>query len=106
MCTAWVIGSRIIAIKWLVSELIERDPGISGDDRMGLEVERLHFRMPTFDEDGTATCRTWADAPEIDGYLFIEDGTEGLAIGDVVSVTVEDAGEYDLWGLVKENEIK
>jgi ribosomal protein S12 methylthiotransferase len=45
-----------------------------------------------------ATCRTKADAPEIDGNLFIDEGFEGLAPGDIVKVTVEEAGEYDLWG--------
>ena len=38
------------------------------------------------------------DAPEIDGNLFIDDGFEGLAPGDIVTVTVDEAGEYDLWG--------
>jgi ribosomal protein S12 methylthiotransferase len=45
-----------------------------------------------------ATCRTMADAPEIDGNLFIDEGFEGLAPGDIVQVQVEEAGEYDLWG--------
>ncbi len=49
------------------------------------------------DEEG-ATCRTKADAPEIDGNLFIDEGFEGLTPGDLVTVTVEEAGEYDLWG--------
>jgi ribosomal protein S12 methylthiotransferase len=45
-----------------------------------------------------ATCRTQADAPEIDGNLFIDEGFEGLSVGDIVTVEVEEAGEYDLWG--------
>ncbi len=45
-----------------------------------------------------ATCRTMADAPEIDGNLFIDEGFEGLAPGDIVTVEVDEAGEYDLWG--------
>lgn len=49
------------------------------------------------DEAG-ATCRTKADAPEIDGNLFIDEGFEGLKPGDVVKVQVDEAGEYDLWG--------
>ena len=53
--------------------------------------------MDDIDADGIATCRTWADAPEIDGNLFIDEGAEGLAVGDVVKVLVEEAGEYDLW---------
>ena len=52
------------------------------------------------DEDGIATCRTKADAPEIDGNLFIDEGTDDLNVGDVVTVTVDEAGEYDLWGVL------
>ena len=51
------------------------------------------------DEDG-ATCRTKADAPEIDGNLFIDEDFEGLKPGDIVTVEVDEAGEYDLWGRV------
>jgi ribosomal protein S12 methylthiotransferase len=50
------------------------------------------------DEDGVAICRTKADAPEIDGNLFIDEGTEGLVPGDIVTVEVDEASEYDLWG--------
>ena len=53
------------------------------------------------DEDGIATCRTKADAPEIDGNLFIDEGTEGLKVGEIVSVEVDEAGEYDLWGQIQ-----
>jgi ribosomal protein S12 methylthiotransferase len=49
------------------------------------------------DEEG-ATCRTKADAPEIDGNLFVDEGFQGLAPGDIVRVMVDEAGEYDLWG--------
>ena len=50
------------------------------------------------DEEGIATCRTKADAPEIDGQLFIDQGTDGLSVGDIARVTVDEAGDYDLWG--------
>jgi len=50
-------------------------------------------------EDGVATCRTKADAPEIDGNLFVDEGAEGLVPGDLVEVVVDEAGAYDLWGL-------
>ena len=54
------------------------------------------------DSDGIATSRTKADAPEIDGNLFIDKDTHTLAPGDIVKVKVDEAGEYDLWGcLVK-----
>ncbi len=51
------------------------------------------------DEDA-ATCRTISDAPEIDGNLFIDEGFEELKPGDLVTVEVDEAGEYDLWGLI------
>jgi ribosomal protein S12 methylthiotransferase len=57
----------------------------------------LEVIVDEIDEDG-ATCRTMADAPEIDGNLFIDEGFEALKTGDIVKVTVEEAGEYDLWG--------
>ncbi len=45
-----------------------------------------------------ATCRTQSDAPEIDGNLFIDDRFQGLTPGDMVTVKVEEASDYDLWG--------
>ena len=54
-------------------------------------------------EEDAATCRTKSDAPEIDGQLFIDEDFQGLTAGDIVSVEVDEAGEYDLWGrLVRE----
>ena len=54
------------------------------------------------DSDGIATSRTKADAPEIDGNLFIDKDTHTLAPGDIVKVKVDEAGEYDLWGCLFE----
>jgi ribosomal protein S12 methylthiotransferase len=59
--------------------------------------KRLDVIVDEIDADA-ATCRTKADAPEIDGNLFIDSGHEILKPGDIVSVTVDEAGEYDLWG--------
>jgi len=60
---------------------------------------RMEVIIDEIDADA-ATCRTMADAPEIDGNLFIDEGFEGLSVGDIVTVEVEEAGEYDLWGRV------
>ncbi len=59
--------------------------------------KRLDVIVDEVDAEG-ATCRTKSDAPEIDGNLFIDKGFEGLKAGDIVSVTVDEAGDYDLWG--------
>jgi ribosomal protein S12 methylthiotransferase len=58
---------------------------------------RLPVIVDAVDAEG-ATCRTRADAPEIDGNLFIDDNFAGLAPGDIVPVEVEEACDYDLWG--------
>ena len=42
-------------------------------------------------------ARTYRDAPDIDGYIFINTGEE-LMTGDIVKVKVIGAYEYDLIG--------
>ena len=52
------------------------------------------------DEEG-ATGRSAADAPEIDGLVYLN-GETGLKPGDMVKVRIDEADEYDLWAsLVK-----
>ena len=54
------------------------------------------------DEDGDvgATGRSQADAPEIDGHVYLRNILAGVAAGDIVSVAVEDADEHDLFGVM------
>ncbi len=59
--------------------------------------QRMDVIVDEIDEDA-ATCRTMADAPEIDGNLFIDEGFATLRPGDIVTVEVDEAGAYDLWG--------
>lgn len=61
----------------------------------------LEVIVDEIDEDA-ATCRTMADAPEIDGNLFIDEGFAALKVGDIVKVEVDEAGDYDLWGRIAE----
>ena len=59
----------------------------------------LEVIVDEVDDEG-ATCRTKSDAPEIDGNLFIDEGFQDLKAGDIVTVTVDEASEYDLWGRI------
>ena len=59
--------------------------------------KRIDVIVDEIDADA-ATCRTKSDAPEIDGNLFIDEDFQNLKVGDIVTVEVEEAGEYDLWG--------
>ena len=63
-------------------------------EKIGTRVTAI---VDAVDAEG-ATCRTTADAPEIDGNLFVDADFEALNPGDIVSVEVEDAADYDLWG--------
>jgi ribosomal protein S12 methylthiotransferase len=57
--------------------------------------KRLTVLIDEIDEQG-AVGRSYADAPEIDGLVYIDDHA-GLSVGDFVDVEVTDADEYDLW---------
>ncbi len=50
-------------------------------------------------QDNIAVARSWADAPEIDGLVHIQNGDE-LNVGDVVKVNVVEATEHDLIGML------
>lgn len=54
------------------------------------------------DEDGDigATGRSQADAPEIDGAVYLRNVAEDLEPGAIVDVLVEDADAHDLFGAI------
>ena len=60
--------------------------------KIGQTIEIL---IDEVDDEG-AIGRSSADAPEIDGKVFLE-GAEGLNPGDFVEAEVTGADEYDLW---------
>ncbi len=62
-------------------------------DKVGRMVEVL---VDQVDEHG-AVGRSHADAPEIDGQVYLDDG-DGIAVGDLVHVQVTEADEHDLYG--------
>ncbi|MNN26194.1 Ribosomal protein S12 methylthiotransferase RimO [compost metagenome] len=63
--------------------------------KIGKELEVL---IDEVDEEG-AIGRSAADAPEIDGNVYV-DSEQPLKPGDKVWVRVTDADEYDLWAEV------
>ena len=48
--------------------------------------------------DEGAIARSTADAPEIDGVVYLSDA-DGVAVGDILLVDVEDADEHDLYAV-------
>jgi ribosomal protein S12 methylthiotransferase len=58
--------------------------------------QTLQVLIDEIDEEG-AIGRSFADAPEIDGCVYLN-GEENVKSGDLVSVLIEHSDEYDLWG--------
>jgi len=54
------------------------------------------------DEDGDigATGRSQADAPEIDGHVYLRNVPATLKAGDFATVEIEDADAHDLFGVI------
>jgi ribosomal protein S12 methylthiotransferase len=58
----------------------------------------LQVLVDKIDDQG-AICRSYADAPDIDGCVFVDDPT-GLQVGEFAQVEIVGSAEYDLWGEV------
>ncbi|KGD73513.2 ribosomal protein S12 methylthiotransferase [Tatumella morbirosei] len=66
-------------------------------ERLAEKVGReIMVMIDEVDEEG-AVGRSMADAPEIDGSVYLN-GELSVKAGDIVRVRVEHADEYDLWG--------
>ena len=89
------VAEEVKQDRW--NRFMEKSQAISESKLAAKVGQTMDVIVDDIDEDGIATCRTKADAPEIDGNLFIDEGTDGLSVGDIVSVEVDEAGEYDLW---------
>ncbi len=57
--------------------------------------QELTVIIDEVDEEG-ATGRSFADAPEIDGLVYLN-GETSLKPGDMVKVRIDESDEYDLW---------
>ena len=58
----------------------------------------LSVLIDEVDEEG-AIGRSMADAPEIDGVVYLNEEKD-VKVGDIVQVNIEHSDEYDLWGTV------
>ena len=65
--------------------------------KIGKEISVL---VDEIDEDGDAIGRSSAEAPEIDGCVYLN-SEKALKPGDIVRAVVTEADEYDLWADVK-----
>ena len=79
------------------ARIMERTAAISAAKLAAKVGRTLSVIIDEVGEEG-ATGRSAADAPEIDGAVFLRDAAH-LAAGDIVPVVIEDADEHDLYGV-------
>jgi len=79
-----------------LARLMELQSQISFNKLTGKIGQSIRVIVDSIDDKGVV-ARSAADAPEIDGLVFIEDITEGLTPGDFVDVKITDNNEHDLW---------
>lgn len=81
-----------------LSELMELQQGIAFDTALSMEGRLMDAMIEgkIADED-IYVARTYKDAPDVDGLLFVNTARE-LMTGDFVKVRVTGANEYDLIG--------
>ncbi|MGR3542295.1 MAG: 30S ribosomal protein S12 methylthiotransferase RimO [Hasllibacter sp.] len=101
-----VVGARANALPDHVPEAVKEErwhrfmaaaTEISASRLAARTGTRLRVLVDEVDADA-ATCRTHADAPGIDGHLYVDEGFEDLTPGDFAEVEVDETGEHDLWG--------
>ncbi len=70
--------------------------------KVGRTVRVIIDEVGEPDEDGDvgATARSQADAPEIDGAVYLRNVPQGIKVGDFAEVLVEDADAHDLFGVI------
>ena len=85
-----------------IMEVTERISAAKLAAKVGRTVRVIIDEVGEPDEDGDigATGRSQADAPEIDGAVYLRDVPATLAPGDFVDATIEDADAHDLFGVI------
>jgi ribosomal protein S12 methylthiotransferase len=78
--------------------IMEVSARISAEKLQAKVGSMVDVLIDAVDDEGGATGRSKADAPEIDGEVQLRDAG-GLKPGDIVAVHVEDADEHDLYGV-------
>jgi len=80
------------------ARLMAKTAAISTAKLLAKVGRTLDVIVDVVDDEGGATGRSKADAPEIDGEVHLRDAA-GLQPGDIVPVLIEDADEHDLFGV-------
>jgi len=78
-----------------LARFMELQESISAE-KLNQKIGRIEMVLVDEVDGDQAIGRTSADAPEIDGVVYLADA-EGLQVGDLVEVEITDADGHDLW---------
>jgi ribosomal protein S12 methylthiotransferase len=80
------------------ARIMEKTAAISAAKLAAKVGRTIPVIVDEVDADGGANARSQADAPEIDGNVFLRDAGH-LTAGDIVNVVIEEADAHDLYGV-------
>jgi len=85
-----------------IMDVTERISAAKLQAKVGRTLPVVVDEVGEADDDGDigATARSQADAPEIDGNVFLRNVPPSLRPGDIVPVTIEDSDAHDLYGVI------
>jgi ribosomal protein S12 methylthiotransferase len=83
-----------------LGRLMRLQEGISECRLLSKVGKTMQVLVDSVDEEG-AIARSSADAPEIDGLVYIDNGHD-LKVGDWVNVRITDSDTHDLWAELAE----
>ena len=83
-----------------LGRLMQMQEEISGELLARKVGKTIQVLVDSVDEEG-AVARSAADAPEIDGLVYIDNGHD-LKVGNFVKVLITDSDTHDLWAEVVE----
>lgn len=81
-----------------LARFMKKQAGISTERLKQKIGKTIQVLVDEIDEEG-AIARSMADAPDIDGLVYIQEAGD-LQVGDLVMVRVEHSDEHDMWGVV------
>ena len=111
------VNTLLVQRNWLIGYRIAEEE-LGGDERSeyGLEVikkisKELNKKMigknvecvvEYVTDENIITARTYKDAPEVDGLIYLKTRNEddNIVPGDIVVATVTKADDYDLYGVI------
>lgn len=64
-------------------------------EKVGKTLKVLVDEIDT--EENIAICRSYADAPEIDGHVYVDNINDSVKVGEFLTVVIDEASEYDLF---------